>query len=64
MPRQEERNETFAEVATHHRRSLGKNCDTELLALLCGASGGSAEAGGGSNRRVKAPSRNAFEDIQ
>lgn len=37
MTLQEGKSEPFTEVASDHRGSLGKNCEAELVTLLCGA---------------------------
>lgn len=47
---QEGKSEPFTEVASDHRGSLGKNCEAELVTLLCGARLGVVEVvvlGGG-----------------
>lgn len=67
MTLQEGKSEPFTEVASDHRRSLGKNCEAELVTLLCGARLGVVEVwggGGGSNSVGKSCSRNGFEDIR
>lgn len=53
MTLQEGKSEPFTEVASDHRRSLGKNCEAELVTLLCGARLGVVEVWGGGGQQQR-----------